>query len=1018
MQFDLFVYGTQDRLAERSLLRRGHFGEDLPINDVNIVCTSMPLKRRRNSGHGDGNDREIKSNSIGVESTGIANDKTSKSCVRKEDTVAQQEKASKSANVKSTPSTSSNRNNGEARVGAFTRSRIVKKPRRDFSPPESPVKKQTPKETKISTPETKTKRQWELWSSDDKDAFFEALFEHGKDFDAIQNWIATKCRRKNVNPGLIKNKDQVRHLYYRTWHKISKFIDVDTEVKKEIQELYGLINYGVLRKKIKGVLNEKVGAKLNDLVYTGCTAVKVRGKNVRIKTPMCNALKKLNNIDDNKSESSEKVPDKICVEMTPKTNAAWSFVQELATNPRVRMLLKGDRKLSSVMNYMSSKWKPHRVKLKESLDGENDMNTVLMVYPHRDCEVTPVSLHSIKETKVNLAFNHYKENTKNLVTVSKGKKMEAVAPTCDSSSVDAGESLVTGTFDSPKSTKSGKDSSSKTDSGSSYSVDVGAIVDGDNAMFPDTLLSLTQKKDNGLNKEGISNTIELSSVEDTDGCVPMEMEVLQDKVIGCDSDKKADPTAEELAAIESRRLKEALEGGLSVDKADMTLAELYLMFGKEGKLRMEYEWCKEEVIPEHLCNMLRRLVNLATIQFTDINTKSPNTSNSPCHACGMVKSKSRVSNSRGQKSRCPLTSKYGEGYSDASTQTTANKKVDNSAPKEAVFRVPVCSPAFLQRNLSGTITSKPSQVTANTHFLPPQRGMKKIRTNRKQLSIQRNILPKQPMMTVLRPSGQQPLSIPVCPQMGLVSVPNNVRLQPKTITTTGTPGGTPVQLNVQPQSPGNNNNNIAHLLRGIDIDLSQSSAAASSSENITQKDVTISRNTLSPPNISTLLDMSLSNLPTGSAENSDKLIDLAIGNSSSNTTFSTLLESQNRDVLNTPKKNPSKYSSPPGSPTRNPWLNSGEDGGDLTFMNLLTDSPLKPPHTYHVSTAPNPAIQTTPLFSESSRDSIMGRLDVDGTIQSVLYDNSIDYAVKFQDLAAHISGNSDSSLLRKTDSSG
>lgn len=81
--------------------------------------------------------------SIGVDSTGIANDKASKSCIRKEDTVAQQEKASKSANVKSTPSTSSNRNNGEARVGAFTRSRIVKKPRRDFSPPESPVKKQS-----------------------------------------------------------------------------------------------------------------------------------------------------------------------------------------------------------------------------------------------------------------------------------------------------------------------------------------------------------------------------------------------------------------------------------------------------------------------------------------------------------------------------------------------------------------------------------------------------------------------------------------------------------------------------------------------------------------------------------------------------------------------------------------------------------------------------------------------------------------------------------------------------------
>lgn len=51
------------------------------------------------------------------------------------------------------------------------------------------------------------------------------------------------------------------------------------------------------------------------------------------------------------------------------------------------------------------------------MDGENDMNTVLKVYPHRECQVTPVSLHSIKDTKVNLAFNHYKENTKSRFTM-------------------------------------------------------------------------------------------------------------------------------------------------------------------------------------------------------------------------------------------------------------------------------------------------------------------------------------------------------------------------------------------------------------------------------------------------------------------------------------------------------------------------------------------------------------------------------------------------------------------------
>lgn len=152
-----------------------------------------------------------------------------------------------------------------------------------------------------------------------------------------------------------------------------------------------------------------------------------------------------------------------------------------------------------------------------------------------------------------------------------------------------------------------------------FSVDVGALEDGDNATFPDTLLS-QRKENDGLNKEGSSNTIELSSVEEMDGCVPIGMDVSAERE-GCDSDQKAEPTAEELAAIESRKMKEALEGGLSVDKADMTLAELYLMFGKEGKLRMEYEWCKEEVTPQHLCNMLRRLVNLAAIQVADLSAK-------------------------------------------------------------------------------------------------------------------------------------------------------------------------------------------------------------------------------------------------------------------------------------------------------------------------------------------------------------------------------------------------------------
>lgn len=93
---------------------------------------------------------------------------------------------------------------------------------------ERPEKLEKPEKHEKADPkqnETKPrKRTWELWSQEDKNTFFEALNEYGKDFDSIQNHFATKARKKGLGEHLIKNKDQVRHFYYRTWHKISKHL--------------------------------------------------------------------------------------------------------------------------------------------------------------------------------------------------------------------------------------------------------------------------------------------------------------------------------------------------------------------------------------------------------------------------------------------------------------------------------------------------------------------------------------------------------------------------------------------------------------------------------------------------------------------------------------------------------------------------------------------------------------------------------------------------------------------------
>lgn len=53
------------------------------------------------------------------------------------------------------------------------------------------------------------------------------VLQHGKDFEAIQNNIALKYRKKGKPASMVKNKEQVRHFYYRTWHKITKYIDFD-----------------------------------------------------------------------------------------------------------------------------------------------------------------------------------------------------------------------------------------------------------------------------------------------------------------------------------------------------------------------------------------------------------------------------------------------------------------------------------------------------------------------------------------------------------------------------------------------------------------------------------------------------------------------------------------------------------------------------------------------------------------------------------------------------------------------
>ncbi|KAJ8364216.1 hypothetical protein SKAU_G00130470 [Synaphobranchus kaupii] len=247
----------------------------------------------------------------------------------------------------------------------------------------------------------KVRRQWESWSTEDKNTFFQGLYEHGKDFEAIQNNIALRYKKKGKPASMVKNKEQVRHFYYRTWHKISKYIDFSNVysrvLKKSSQELYGLICYAELRKKVGGLMDDKNVAKLNELIQHGATTVRSKGRNLRIKAPMCRALKKLcdpDGVSDEEDQKPVRLPLKVAMELQPRSNHSWARVQSLAHNPRLRMMVELHRKVSSLIEFLKQKWaiQDHRIwkslEERDALEGQE--REELFLYPAESSTLTPL----------------------------------------------------------------------------------------------------------------------------------------------------------------------------------------------------------------------------------------------------------------------------------------------------------------------------------------------------------------------------------------------------------------------------------------------------------------------------------------------------------------------------------------------------------------------------------------------------------------------------------------------------
>lgn len=246
-----------------------------------------------------------------------------------------------------------------------TSARVIHKLRTPIVPLE---KKEAQNEAPIVNP-PKTPSQPKVhvrvqWINAERTYFFDALNEFGRDFEQISRYINAKMKRKTPTEQDYKTKENIRQMYYQIYQKASKYLRFSEDVKKHAQELYTIINFGEMKRKLV-MSSEKSFLKFRDLVYKGSVTIRLKGKNIKVKTPSCRALRKLNQLEGNQIEDVH-LPQRIDVVLRPLNMKSWGYVQGLAQNPRIRMVsLPLQKRLASLLHTLQQKWHTNNSRLYE-----------------------------------------------------------------------------------------------------------------------------------------------------------------------------------------------------------------------------------------------------------------------------------------------------------------------------------------------------------------------------------------------------------------------------------------------------------------------------------------------------------------------------------------------------------------------------------------------------------------------------------------------------------------------------
>ena len=605
---------------------------------------------------------------------------------------------------------------------------------------EAVVSSSSPPKTKTKRRKKKVKRQWESWGKAEKDTFFEALHEYGKDFDKICHFLATKHKRRGDPLALIKNKDQVRHFYYRSLNKIAKYLPEqlsgNDNQKKMIIELKGLICYGELRKRICG-WNDKHGKKLEELLSHGTISIRSKGRNFKIKAPVqCRALKRLTSTGQGKEggdAQSLAMPNKLVVELLPHNHSSWAAVQKLSKNPRLRTSVPPKKPLSLMLHFLMKKW---QVMSKKTLE------------PLKMCFVIPSEFYASSDVA----------------------DKQADSPACKSSS---GDLCFVENADTP---------------------DILPVEDAAKACSP----SLVEEKSSGANVSGLNGILKDAPQEVAkSGCNSASSEPNTSSSSCADSVNQTDKSAVECSSqrctettIEPCSISEPAKQDCN-DKSqplfwtletcgNITFGEIFRKLGRPPKLKLEYTWhdIENNLAPSQTAVCLTRLVDIASQEFKKGKEKS-----------GEPKTTSKSTDASLNKNCSHSATKEKGATSSVSKEKTGSKSsrpVTKTSDKLPFILPSVVPPA--------------TQTATNKTIISDLRPTTRIRKRQQRPNVHRTLLPR-PVQALGSPSSVPPGAVAVSfiPQpgqtvgtilaSGVSTSTATVATQSKTVVASKTPPG-------------------------------------------------------------------------------------------------------------------------------------------------------------------------------------------------------------------------------------